>query len=115
MISPAFSPNSQLLVARYILTLSLLCHFALRCVCVGLLPVAGSEKVQKTGASGSVLDEAKSINKSLSALGNVINVSGNKNKTPRVRVTVPRSLLLCVSLHLVVCLRVHLLVAIVRL
>lgn len=29
-------------------------------------------KVSKTGAEGSVLDEAKNINKSLSALGNVI-------------------------------------------
>jgi len=38
-----------------------------------LVDLAGSEKVGKTGASGSVLDEAKSINKSLSALGNVIN------------------------------------------
>ena len=33
---------------------------------------AGSEKVSKTGAEGAVLDEAKNINKSLSALGNVI-------------------------------------------
>lgn len=29
-------------------------------------------KVSKTGAEGAVLDEAKNINKSLSALGNVI-------------------------------------------
>jgi kinesin family protein 5 len=35
--------------------------------------LAGSEKVEKTGAEGRVLDEAKMINKSLSALGNVIN------------------------------------------
>jgi len=34
--------------------------------------LAGSEKVSKTGAEGAVLDEAKNINKSLSALGNVI-------------------------------------------
>jgi kinesin family protein 5 len=34
--------------------------------------LAGSEKVLKTGATGSLLDEAKGINKSLSALGNVI-------------------------------------------
>lgn len=38
-----------------------------------LVDLAGSEKVGKTGATGSVLDEAKGINKSLSALGNVIN------------------------------------------
>jgi len=35
--------------------------------------LAGSEKVGKTGASGQTLEEAKTINKSLSALGNVIN------------------------------------------
>ncbi|KAM9332595.1 kinesin-1 heavy chain-like [Pholidichthys leucotaenia] len=37
-----------------------------------LVDLAGSEKVGKTGAEGTVLDEAKMINKSLSALGNVI-------------------------------------------
>ena len=35
--------------------------------------LAGSEKVGKTNASGQTLEEAKMINKSLSALGNVIN------------------------------------------
>ena len=35
--------------------------------------LAGSEKVKKTGATGQTLEEAKKINKSLSALGNVIN------------------------------------------
>jgi len=38
-----------------------------------LVDLAGSEKVAKTGAIGHVLEEAKEINKSLSALGNVIN------------------------------------------
>lgn len=38
-----------------------------------LVDLAGSEKVEKTGAEGRVLEEAKTINKSLSALGNVIN------------------------------------------
>ncbi|CAH8478884.1 unnamed protein product [Dicrocoelium dendriticum] len=38
-----------------------------------LVDLAGSEKVAKTGAEGMVLDEAKNINRSLSALGNVIN------------------------------------------
>lgn len=38
-----------------------------------LVDLAGSEKVSKTGAEGKILDEAKQINKSLSALGNVIN------------------------------------------
>lgn len=38
-----------------------------------LCDLAGSEKVGKTNASGQTLEEAKMINKSLSALGNVIN------------------------------------------
>merc|ERR1719340_566767 len=49
-----------------------------------LVDLAGSEKVSKTGAEGSVLDEAKNINKSLSALGNVIAAlaDGNKSHIP---------------------------------
>ena len=35
--------------------------------------LAGSEKVAKTNVKGAQLDEAKNINKSLSALGQVIN------------------------------------------
>ncbi|KAJ1554576.1 hypothetical protein HK096_002904, partial [Nowakowskiella sp. JEL0078] len=38
-----------------------------------LVDLAGSEKVGKTGATGQVLEEAKKINKSLAALGMVIN------------------------------------------
>jgi len=38
-----------------------------------LVDLAGSEKVGKTGAAGQTLEEAKKINQSLSALGNVIN------------------------------------------
>ena len=38
-----------------------------------LVDLAGSEKISKTGAEGRVLDEAKTINQSLSCLGNVIN------------------------------------------
>ncbi|XP_059436038.1 kinesin-like protein KIN-1 [Corylus avellana] len=38
-----------------------------------LVDLAGSEKVEKMGAEWRVLEEAKMINKSLSALGNVIN------------------------------------------
>ncbi len=40
---------------------------------VFLVDLAGSEKVRKTDAKGTTLEEAKQINKSLSALGNVIN------------------------------------------
>ncbi|XP_042476910.1 kinesin-like protein KIN-1 isoform X2 [Macadamia integrifolia] len=47
-----------------------------------LVDLAGSEKIEKTGAEGKVLEEAKTINKSLSALGNVINAltSGTQGK-----------------------------------
>ena len=39
---------------------------------LNLIDLAGSEKVSKSGASGESLEEAKKINLSLSALGNVI-------------------------------------------
>ena len=48
-----------------------------------------TDQVSKTGAEGAVLDEAKNINRSLSALGNVIaalaegNVSGWKHGLQR--------------------------------
>ena len=45
-------------------------HFNLRCYI--LVDLAGSEMVGKTGAHGLRMEEAKTINKSLSALGNVI-------------------------------------------
>ncbi|CAN6466246.1 unnamed protein product [Victoria cruziana] len=49
-----------------------------------LVDLAGSEKVEKTGAEGKVLEEAKTINKSLSALGNVVKAlsSGKVNHVP---------------------------------
>jgi len=49
-----------------------------------LVDLAGSEKVSKTGAEGTVLEEAKNINKSLSALGNVIAAlaEGTKSHVP---------------------------------
>ncbi|XP_061641682.1 kinesin heavy chain [Phyllopteryx taeniolatus] len=46
-----------------------------------LVDLAGSEKVSKTGAEGAVLDEAKNINKSLSALGNVISALAEATKS----------------------------------
>ncbi|KAK0574301.1 hypothetical protein LWI29_021322 [Acer saccharum] len=51
-----------------------------------LVDLAGSEKVEKTGAEGRVLEEAKTINKSLSALGNVINAltCGSPGKTNHI-------------------------------
>ncbi|KAK4419829.1 Kinesin-like protein KIN-1 [Sesamum alatum] len=45
-----------------------------------LVDLAGSEKAERTGAEGRVLEEAKTINKSLSALGNVINALGSPGK-----------------------------------
>lgn len=39
-----------------------------------LIDLAGSEKIRKTGASGQTMTEARYINKSLSALGKVINL-----------------------------------------
>ncbi|CAG0904101.1 unnamed protein product [Darwinula stevensoni] len=49
-----------------------------------LVDLAGSEEVSKTGVEGTVLDEAKNINKTLSALGNVISAlaDGNKSHIP---------------------------------
>lgn len=45
--------------------------------------LAGSEKTEKTEATGQTLEEAKMINKSLSALGNVINaLTEAKGKNP---------------------------------
>lgn len=55
-----------------------------------LVDLAGSEKISKTGATGQTLEEAKKINKSLSALGLVINAltDGKVRPSPLV---VPRS------------------------
>jgi len=48
---------------------------------LSLVDLAGSERVGKTGAEGDRMDEAKAINKSLSALGDVIGAltSGQKH------------------------------------
>ena len=44
-----------------------------------MLDLEGSERVSKTGATGSVLTEGANINKSLSALGCVINALAEKS------------------------------------
>jgi kinesin family protein C2/C3 len=49
---------------------------------LNLIDLAGSERLDKTNASGSMLQEAKSINKSLSALGNVIKALGKPPPAP---------------------------------
>ncbi|GAB5033314.1 kinesin-like protein kif15 [Nannochloropsis oceanica] len=55
-----------------------------RCASFNLVDLAGSERQGQTGATGDRLKEASSINKSLSALGNVINalVSGRTRYVP---------------------------------
>jgi kinesin family member 1 len=45
---------------------------------INLVDLAGSERADGTGATGDRLKEGANINKSLSALGNVISVSLNK-------------------------------------
>ena len=50
---------------------------------LNLVDLAGSEKVSKTGAVGETLEEAKKINLSLSALGNVIHaLTSNSDHIP---------------------------------
>lgn len=55
-----------------------------------LVDLAGSEKVGKTGASGQTLEEAKKINKSLSALGMVINALTDSKVCSDLPQTAPR-------------------------
>jgi len=50
---------------------------------LNLVDLAGSEKISKTGAVGETLEEAKKINLSLSALGNVIHaLTSNSDHIP---------------------------------
>ncbi|KAG7391931.1 putative ATP-dependent RNA helicase ddx49 [Phytophthora pseudosyringae] len=48
---------------------------------INLVDLAGSERASKTGATGDRLKEGAAINKSLSALGNVINMLASTDKT----------------------------------
>ena len=56
---------------------------------LNLIDLAGSERLNKTGASGTQLKEAKCINKSLSALGNVIQALGQPKKSSDKKRFVP--------------------------
>ena len=51
---------------------------------LNLVDLAGSEKVSKTGAIGETLEEAKKINLSLSALGNVIHALTSNKKNEHI-------------------------------
>ena len=69
-------------------------HLVLSCVVIGrnnatgttttgklnLIDLAGSERLKNTGATGQRLKEAQCINKSLSALGDVINSLGGAKR-----------------------------------
>ena len=50
-----------------------------------LIDLAGSERLDKTGASGDRLKEAKNINKSLSALGDVIAALGHRTNEKGIK------------------------------
>lgn len=49
---------------------------------MNLVDLAGSERIAKTGATGSVLEEAKKINLSLTVLGRVISALGDGSNVP---------------------------------
>lgn len=69
-----------------------------KCGKLYLVDLAGSEKVGKTGATGQTLEEAKKINKSLTALGMVINaLTDGKSSHVPYRDSVSVHLLLCIT------------------
>jgi GAF domain-containing protein len=54
-----------------------------------LIDLAGSERAERTGATGDLLKEGASINRSLSALGNVIKVLTDTKKKGKKKIHVP--------------------------
>eukprot|EP00039_Didymoeca_costata_P011364 m.159365 g.159365 ORF g.159365 m.159365 type:complete len:962 (+) comp15149_c0_seq3:162-3047(+) len=66
------SSRSHLVIGLVIETLNTVTQES-RCGKLSLVDLAGSERFEKTGATGIVAEEAKSINKSLQALAEVIN------------------------------------------
>jgi Kinesin motor domain len=57
----------------------LLCKLDLLQLQLSFVDLAGSERVKKSGVAGNQLKEAQSINKSLSALGDVIGALSSEN------------------------------------
>lgn len=56
---------------------------------VNLVDLAGSERAKDTGAEGAMLREGANINKSLSALGNVINALSSMAESGKKRAFIP--------------------------
>lgn len=56
---------------------------------INLVDLAGSERQKSTGATGDLLKEGANINKSLSALGNVINALVENGKNPGKNIFIP--------------------------
>jgi hypothetical protein len=59
---------------------------SVQCSKLNLIDLAGSERVGKSGATGEQLTEARSINKSLTCLGRVIQALVERQKNPRVHI-----------------------------
>ena len=63
--------------------------FTERMSTINLIDLAGSERAEKSGATGEKLKEGAAINVSLTALGNVINKLSEKAENPTKKVFVP--------------------------